>query len=259
MPEGATAVDVAETIGPRLAKAAVAAKIGDQMVDLATPLADGDQVAIVTASLTRRSGRHPSLRRPRAGRGRHPALSRHQGGHRPGHQGRLLLRFRVPAARERGRPGAITAEMERLDRRAPALRAPRGLARGGPGAVRRTSPTRWNSSATCPKTRPSASTSTATSSTSAGARTCPTAVASAPSGLLSMAGAYWRGKSDNTMLTRIYGTAFPSKKELRGVPGAPGDGQASATIAAWAGNSTSSASTTRVRDSPSSTPRACGW
>jgi threonyl-tRNA synthetase len=33
-------------------------------------------------------------------------------------------------------------------------------------------------------------------------------------GLLSVAGAYWRGKSDNTMLTRIYGTAFPSKKEL---------------------------------------------
>ena len=33
-------------------------------------------------------------------------------------------------------------------------------------------------------------------------------------GLLSVAGAYWRGNSDNTMLTRIYGTAFPSKKEL---------------------------------------------
>ena len=42
--------------------------------------------------------------------------------------------------------------------------------------------------------------------------------------LLSVAGAYWRGKSDNAMLTRIYGTAFPSKKELRGVPGAHGDG-----------------------------------
>src|SRR4030067_612962 len=32
--------------------------------------------------------------------------------------------------------------------------------------------------------------------------------------LLSVAGAYWRGNSDNAMLTRIYGTAFPSKKEL---------------------------------------------
>jgi threonyl-tRNA synthetase len=32
--------------------------------------------------------------------------------------------------------------------------------------------------------------------------------------LLSVAGAYWRGKADNPMLTRIYGTAFPTKKEL---------------------------------------------
>jgi threonyl-tRNA synthetase len=32
--------------------------------------------------------------------------------------------------------------------------------------------------------------------------------------LLSVAGAYWRGDSSNKMLQRIYGTAFPSKKEL---------------------------------------------
>src|SRR3954447_6616511 len=32
--------------------------------------------------------------------------------------------------------------------------------------------------------------------------------------LLSTAGAYWRGDSDRTMLTRIYGTAFLSKKDL---------------------------------------------
>ncbi len=32
--------------------------------------------------------------------------------------------------------------------------------------------------------------------------------------LLSIAGAYWRGSEKNKMLTRIYGTAFPSQKEL---------------------------------------------
>lgn len=32
--------------------------------------------------------------------------------------------------------------------------------------------------------------------------------------LLSIAGAYWRGDEKNKMLTRIYGTAFPSKQEL---------------------------------------------
>lgn len=32
--------------------------------------------------------------------------------------------------------------------------------------------------------------------------------------LLSLAGAYWRGNEKNAMLTRIYGTAFPTKEEL---------------------------------------------
>lgn len=32
--------------------------------------------------------------------------------------------------------------------------------------------------------------------------------------LLSVAGAYWRGSEKNPMLTRIYGTVFPTKKEL---------------------------------------------
>lgn len=32
--------------------------------------------------------------------------------------------------------------------------------------------------------------------------------------LLSLAGAYWRGNEKNKMLTRIYGTAFPSQKDL---------------------------------------------
>ncbi len=33
--------------------------------------------------------------------------------------------------------------------------------------------------------------------------------------LLNTAGAYWRGDSRNKMLTRIYGTSFPSKKDLK--------------------------------------------
>jgi threonyl-tRNA synthetase len=32
--------------------------------------------------------------------------------------------------------------------------------------------------------------------------------------LMKVAGAYWRGSSDNEMLTRIYGTAWPDKKQL---------------------------------------------
>ena len=32
--------------------------------------------------------------------------------------------------------------------------------------------------------------------------------------LTSSSGAYWRGKSENAMLQRIYGSAFPTKEEL---------------------------------------------
>ncbi len=42
----------------------------------------------------------------------------------------------------------------------------------------------------------------------------PTAGKIGPVKLMKTAGAYWKGDSDNEMLTRIYGTAFFSKKEL---------------------------------------------
>lgn len=46
--EGSSVLALAERIGPRLAKAAVAAKLNGEVVGLATPLHDGDTVAILT-------------------------------------------------------------------------------------------------------------------------------------------------------------------------------------------------------------------
>jgi threonyl-tRNA synthetase len=54
--EGATTGDVAASIGSRLAKAAVAAKIDGEEWDLGRPLPDGAQVAIITADSN--DGRH---------------------------------------------------------------------------------------------------------------------------------------------------------------------------------------------------------
>lgn len=48
--DGATAGDLAASIGRGLAKAAVVAEVNGEERDLATPLADGDTVAIVTNS-----------------------------------------------------------------------------------------------------------------------------------------------------------------------------------------------------------------
>ena len=56
LPAGATALDLAASIGSRLAKAAIAAVVDDKETDLDKPLADGSTVAIVTA--TTDQGRH---------------------------------------------------------------------------------------------------------------------------------------------------------------------------------------------------------
>jgi threonyl-tRNA synthetase len=48
LPAGSTAGDLARAIGPRLAKAAVAATVDGHEVDLSAPLADGAEVAILT-------------------------------------------------------------------------------------------------------------------------------------------------------------------------------------------------------------------
>ena len=46
--DGASGADLAAAIGPGLARAALAVKVGGEVRDLARPLADGDEVAIVT-------------------------------------------------------------------------------------------------------------------------------------------------------------------------------------------------------------------
>jgi threonyl-tRNA synthetase len=48
LPDGATGHDAAAAIGPGLAKAALAAKVGGEIRDLARPLPDGAELAIVT-------------------------------------------------------------------------------------------------------------------------------------------------------------------------------------------------------------------
>ncbi|MDP3631023.1 MAG: threonine--tRNA ligase [Actinomycetota bacterium] len=64
VPEGATVVDVAATIGPRLAQAALAGALNGALVDLDRVVTDGDEIAIITAkspealSIVRHSAAH---------------------------------------------------------------------------------------------------------------------------------------------------------------------------------------------------------
>jgi threonyl-tRNA synthetase len=56
LPKGSTALDLASSIGKRLAKAAVAARVDGEETDLTRPLSDGATVAIITDSTA--EGRH---------------------------------------------------------------------------------------------------------------------------------------------------------------------------------------------------------
>jgi len=56
LPAGSTALELASSIGSRLAKAAVAAVVNDHETDLSAPLSQGDRVSIVTADSD--AGRH---------------------------------------------------------------------------------------------------------------------------------------------------------------------------------------------------------
>ncbi len=47
--DGATGLDAAQAIGPRLAQAAVAVEVGGEVRDVRTPLSDGDSVRVLTA------------------------------------------------------------------------------------------------------------------------------------------------------------------------------------------------------------------
>ena len=185
--------DAAQAIGPRLAKAAVAARVNGTLVDTSHACShDGDTPRHRHGRLAGGPRRHAPLRVARHGAG-HPApVPGHQVRHRPDHRERLLLRLPVPGAHRRGRPGAHR-EGDGQDRlRGPgALERRRGAAaRGEPSSLFRaawTSPSRSSSSRTwwrrprprAPTCRPSASTPRASSPTSAAGRTCPAPASSA--------------------------------------------------------------------------------
>ena len=96
LPAGTTALGLAESIGPRLAKAAVAATVDGSEVDLATPLPEGAVVSIVTADSAGRPCGPAPLDRPCVGPGGAAAVAGGPLCNRPGDRGRLLLRLRAP-------------------------------------------------------------------------------------------------------------------------------------------------------------------
>jgi threonyl-tRNA synthetase len=211
--DGSTAAAVAEAIGPRLAKAAVAAKIGERVVDLSSPLHEGDQVAIVTATspegldVLRHSAAHVLAE---AATSLFPGTKVAIG---PYIKDGFYYDFEFPQAVGEDDLPRLTAEVERLVSAAVPFER-REVSKAEAFEVFEDEPYKLELIRGLPEGE-----TISTYRQGGFVDLCrgphvPDSSRVGAVALLSVAGAYWRGKSDNTMLTRIYGTAFPSKKEL---------------------------------------------
>ncbi|NLT36188.1 MAG: threonine--tRNA ligase [Gaiellales bacterium] len=213
LPEGATGRTLAEAIGPRLAKAALGVTINGTTRDLDTPLSEGDQVAVVTAqseeglSLLRHSASHVMAEAvTKVFPGTKVAIG-------PSIKDGFYYDFDFPEpisetdlARFEEEIGRSVKAAHPFQRREVSREQALQLFAGEPYKVELI------------RDLPEGATISIYqhgdfTDLCRGPHVPDTSRIGAVK-VLSTAGAYWRGRSDNPMLTRIYGTAFPSKKDL---------------------------------------------
>ncbi len=225
LPDGASGTDAAAAIGPGLARAALAIEVDGELRDLARPLDDGGQISIVTASsgdpaleLIRHDAAHvlaaavtelyPGVKisiGPPIDQGFYydfefpagvtvaeadfPAIEARMREHVKA--GETFVREDVPVAEARARFVAADQpyKVELIDDLVGAA---------DPAAPLETVSLYTNGPFTDLCRGPHA----------------PTTKTVKAFKLQSVAGAYWRGDSNRTMLTRVYGTAFFSKDDL---------------------------------------------
>ena len=220
LPDGASGADLAAAIGPGLARAALAVKVGGEVRDLARPLADGDEVAIVTnrdddsLDLIRHDTAHVLAA---AVLDLYPGTKISIG---PPIEDGFYYDFEFPEG-----VTVSDADFERLEAKmrehvkaaepferedvSPAAARERFVGEGQDYKVELIDDLVANNGVD--------SVSLYTNGPFTDLCRGPHAPATdriKAFKLLSVAGAYWRGNSDNTMLTRIYGTAFHSKDDL---------------------------------------------
>ncbi|MBN1320463.1 MAG: threonine--tRNA ligase [Thermoleophilia bacterium] len=211
--DGATAADVAAGIGPRLAKAAVAAKIGDRVVDLATPVGEGEQIAIVTPA----SAEGLDVIRHSAAHVLADAATRLYPGTKvaigPAIRNGFYYDFEFPEPVGEDDLPRLNEEIHRLlGANLPFQR--REVSKEEALELFADEPYKVELIKDLPEDAVISVYRQGEFLDLCRGPHVPDTGRIGAVGLLSVAGAYWRGKSDNTMLTRIYGTAFPTQKEL---------------------------------------------
>jgi threonyl-tRNA synthetase len=218
LPDGATGHDAAAAIGPGLAKAAVAVRVGDEVRDLARPLADGDAIQIVTAKsghdyldVMRHSAAHVMAEAVQA------LIPGARLGFGPPIEDGFYYDFDLPRPLTEEDFPAIEAEMARIvAAKAPFQRSVMSIAdarahfaeRGDPYKVDQIEELarQGESSVSLYRQRDFVDLCRGPH--------LPDTGRIGPAKLLSVAGAYWRGSEKNPQLTRVYATAFPTSAEL---------------------------------------------
>ena len=213
--EGATVADVAASIGAGLARAALAGIVNDTPVDLDAVVSDGDSVAIVTA----KSGEGLELMRHSTAHLLAAALTDMYPG----------VKFGVGPAIENGfyydielpegatvSPddfAAIEARMAEIAKSAAAITR-REVTRDEAREIFADQPLKLELIDELPEDEAISVYQLGDFTDLCRGPHVPDTGKLGAYKLTKVAGAYWKGDSDNEMLTRIYGTAFFSKKEL---------------------------------------------
>ena len=213
VPEGATALDAAAAIGQRLARAAVAAAVNGEPADLSRPLQAGDSISIITGDspqgleVLRHSAAHvlaDAVMRlyPGTKLGIGPAIA-----------DGFYYDFQLPAPISDAELPRIEEEMRKLaGAAAPFTR--RELSRGEAASQFAGQPFKLELLAELPAEEAASTYTNGEFTDLCRGPHIPDTGRLKAFRLLSVAGAYWRGDEKNPMLTRIYGTAFATQKQL---------------------------------------------
>ena len=231
--DGATVYDAAAAIGPRLAKAAIAGRVtaagdGDsRLVDVTAPLHDGDTLAIVT--LKAEDPESLEVLRHTASHVMAQAVLRLWPGAKysigPAIENGFYYDFQLPAPISESDLARIEAEMQKVvaeDHATVRAELPVDEALGTFSDTAQLFKVELiedlvSAAEAAGEAVPTISVYTQGEFTDLcrGPHLPSTGrLGKGTYKLTSIAGAYWRGDERNAMLTRIYGTAFPSKEEL---------------------------------------------
>ena len=218
LPEGATGHDAAAAIGPGLAKAAVAVRVGDEIRDLARPLGEGDAIQIVTPKsgddylwVMRHSAAHVMAEAVQS------VIPGAKLGFGPPIDDGFYYDFDLPRPLTEDDFPAIEAEIGRIvAAKAPFQRSVMSIDDARAFFAERDDPYKVDQ---VDELERQGETSVSLYRQRDFIDLCrgPHLHDSGrigPVTLLSVAGAYWRGSEKNPQLTRLYATAFASRKDL---------------------------------------------